>query len=407
MQKDFDIIIVGGGMVGASLALALAATGMKIGVIEAWTLNSANQPSYDDRAIALSYGARLIFEGIGLWQALQTKAAPIRHIHISDRGHFGFTRLDHREQGVDALGYVVTGQFLGQLLMQDLDRQSNIELFCPARLESFEVTAQNTVLNISYDGCLQQLESGLLIAADGAKSMIREQLGIQVDEWAYDQTAVISNLTPAKATPGVAYERFTDSGPMAMLPLADGRYGLVWTLSDDDQETVLRLSDTQFIDRIQHGFGYRLGEFKKVGRRTSYPLKLLRTREHVRPRVAIIGNAAHSLHPITGQGFNLGLRDVAVLADVLADAQQQKQDIGSQQVLSRYAGRRRLDQQAMTLITDGLVRLFTNPLTPIRVARNLGLLALDLAPPAKQLLTRQFMGLNGRLPRISRGLPLV
>ena len=407
MQKNFDVVIVGGGMVGASLALALAATGIKIGVIEAWTLNSENQPSYDDRAIALSYGSRLIFEGIGIWQALQTQAAPIRHIHISDRGHFGFTRLDHREQGVDALGYVVTGQFLGQLLMQDLDRRSNIELFCPARLESLEVTAENTVLNISYNGCLRQLESGLLIAADGAKSMIREQLGIQVDEWAYDQTAVISNLTPAKATPGVAYERFTDSGPMAMLPLADGRYGLVWTLSGEDQETVLELNDTQFVDRIQHVFGYRLGAFKKVGKRTSYPLKLLRTQEHVRPRVAIIGNAAHSLHPITGQGFNLGLRDVAVLADVLAAALQQQQDIGSQQVLARYAGRRRLDQQAMTLITDGLVRLFTNPLTPIRAARNLGLLALDLAPPAKQLLTRQFMGLNGRLPRISRGLPLV
>lgn len=407
MHIDFDILIVGGGMVGASLARALANTDMKIGMIEAWAYNSDNQPSYDDRAIALSFGSRLIFEGIGLWPTVHAKAAPIRYIHISDRGHFGFTRLDHNDQGVEALGYVVTGQFLGQLLMQDLDRERNIELFCPAQLKSFEVTPESAVLNISYEGGLQQLSSRLLIAADGAKSMIRERLGVQVDEWSYGQTAVTSNLTPTRATPGVAYERFTNSGPMAMLPLTDGRYGLIWTLSEEDEQVVLALNDAQFIDRVQHGFGYRLGEIKRVGKRASYPLKLLRTREHVRPRVAIIGNAAHALHPVTGQGFNLGLRDVAVLAEVIADAHRQDLDIGSPQVLAGYAGRRRVDQQAMALITDGLVRLFTNPLAPIKVARNLGLVALDLMPPAKRLLTRQFMGLHGHLPRISRGLPLV
>ena len=324
MHKDYDIIIVGGGMVGASLARALANTDMKIGMVEAWAYHSHNQPSFDDRAIALSYGARLIFEGIGLWPTLREKAAPIRYIHISDRGHFGFTRLDHREQGVDALGYVVTAQFLGQLLMQDLDRWRNIELFCPSKLQSFEVTSERVTLNISYDSGSQQLYTKLLIAADGTKSMIREQLGVKVDEWTYGQAAVISNLTPAQATPGVAYERFTDSGPMAMLPLVDGHYGLIWTLSEENEQAVLGLNDAQFINRIQHGFGYRLGKILHVGRRTSYPLKLLSSKENIRPRVAIIGNAAHALHPVTGQGFNLGLRDVAVLAEVIADALQKK-----------------------------------------------------------------------------------
>jgi len=193
---------------------------------------------------------------------------------------------------------------------------------------------------------------------------------------------------------------------MAMLPLTGGRYGLVWTLDDRQVDQVLELDDQAFLARVQGRFGQRLGRFRKAGKRSSYPLKLLRTKEHVRPRVALIGNAAHAVHPITGQGFNLGIRDVAVLAEVLNDAFRAGRDIGSLDVLEDYARWRRRDQQAVALMTDGLVRLFTNPLLPVRVARNLGLLALDLLPPAKRLLTRQFMGINGRLPRLSRGLPL-
>jgi 2-octaprenyl-6-methoxyphenol hydroxylase len=406
MKKHFDVVIVGGGMVGASLARSLAGSGLSIAVLEAWSLESQHQPSYDDRAIALSYGTRRILEGMGVWPALQDEVEPIRHIHVSDRGRFGFTRLDHRDLEVDALGYVATGQLLGQVLSKGLGDQPGICFFCPARLSSFEVGDDRVGIDADLDGERLRITARLLVAADGARSRIREQLGIEMREWGYGQTAVISNLTPDQRQDGTAYERFTDSGPMAMLPLTEGRYGLVWTLADEDVDQVMQLDDAAFLRCVQDRFGYRLGLLRKAGRRSAYPLKLLHAREHIRPRVAVIGNAAHALHPITGQGFNLGIRDVAVLADVIDEAHRRDGDIGSMEVLGRYAEWRKNDQLAVVLLTDGLVRLFTNPLLPLRMARNLGLLVLDCVPPAKRLLTRQFMGLNGRLPRLSRGLSL-
>jgi 2-octaprenyl-6-methoxyphenol hydroxylase len=408
MNDRFDIIIIGGGMVGASLARALAGCGLQIAVVEAWPLDSVRQPSYDDRAIALAYGSRLILQGIGVWEGLQAAAEPIRHIHVSDRGHFGFTRLEADEMEADALGYVATGHALGEALLQGLDAVPNVTLFCPASLERFRITEQSVEVDllVGADKESRSLSGRLLVAADGTRSAIREQLGIGVDAWAYGQTAVISNLTPGVTPNGTAFERFTDAGPMAMLPLTKGRYGMVWTLADEMVEEVLALDDSAFLQRVQERFGYRLGRFQKTGAHVTYPLKLIRAKEHVRHRVALIGNAAHAVHPITGQGFNLGIRDVAVLADLLHDAFHQDGDIGSMGVLEHYARWRHRDQQAVALMTDGLVRLFTNPLLPVRCARNLGLLGLDLLPPAKRLLTRQFMGLNGRLLRLSRGLHL-
>jgi 2-octaprenyl-6-methoxyphenol hydroxylase len=406
MASRFDLIVVGGGMVGASLARSLSSTGLRVAVVEAWALDSSQQPSYDDRAIALSYGSRLILEAIGVWPQLQDAAEPIRHIHVSDRGHFGFTRIHARDHDVEALGYVATGHALGSTLLEGLQQVPGVELFCPARLESFDVSDDRVRVYLSCDGERIALEASLLVAADGARSMVRESLGIEVSEWEYGQTALISNLTPDSEPNGTAYERFTDAGPMAMLPLTEGRYGMVWTLADENVDEVMALDDAAFIERVQGRFGYRLGRFVKAGRRSCYPLKLLQSKEHVRPRVAIIGNAAHAVHPITGQGFNLGARDVAVLADVISSANHEGRDIGSLEVLQGYADWRHRDQKAVALMTDGLVRLFTNPLLPVKAARNLGMIALDLAPAAKDLLTRQFMGLNGKLPRLSRGLKL-
>lgn len=393
-------------MVGASLARSLAGCGLHIAVVEAWSLDSDQQPSYDDRAIALAYGTRVILEGMGVWSRLQQDAEPIRHIHVSDRGHFGFARLHSRDQGVDALGYVATGQALGQVLMKGLDDLSGVELICPATLESFAVSSDQVKVELALETGRRTLHGRLLVAADGSRSLVRRRLGIAVREWSYGQTAVIANLTPGKEADGTAYERFTDTGPLAMLPLIGGRYAMVWSLSDEQAEEVMALDDSAFLQRVQERFGYRLGHFSRPGKRSSYALKLMRAEEHVRSRVALIGNAAHAVHPITGQGFNLGIRDVAVLADVIAAAHGRGSDIGLMDVLQRYADWRRRDQQAVALMTDGLVRLFTNPLLPLRLVRNLGLVALDLLPPAKRLLSRRFMGLNGRLPRLSRGLSL-
>ncbi|MEE9357190.1 2-octaprenyl-6-methoxyphenyl hydroxylase [Candidatus Vondammii sp. HM_W22] len=407
MKTNFDVIIIGGGMVGASLARALAATNLRIAIIEAASLYSTRQPSYDDRAIALAYGTLLILEGIGVWPELEPDAEPIRHIHISDRGRFGFTRLDHQEQGVAALGYVATGHALGQVLLKGLGQLSNLMLFCPASLNSFDLSADGVEVRISLEEGEQILQGKLLVAADGVNSLVREQLDISIKEWGYGQTAVISNLTPGIEPEGVAFERFTDAGPMALLPLTGGRYGLVWTLDDADLDAVMGLDEAAFLERVQGRFGYRLGQFQKAGKRSCYPLKLVRASEHIRQRVALIGNAAHAVHPITGQGFNLGIRDVAVLADVLVDAAKRGQDIGSLPVLERYADWRKHDQEAVALMTDSLVRIFTNPLLPVRMIRNLSMLALDLMPGPKRFLTRQFMGLNGRLPKLSRGRSLV
>jgi 2-octaprenyl-6-methoxyphenol hydroxylase len=402
----FDLIVAGGGMVGASLARALAGCGMRVAVIEARPLDSADQPSYDDRAIALAHGSRMILQGLGVWPALVDEVEPIRRIHVSERGGFGFTRLDHRSQEVEALGYVVTARALGRALLLGLDELPGVELLCPAELQSFEITTRCVQVRVAVDGGMRTLQAGLLVAADGTNSLVRQQLGIEQKVWDYAQTAVISNLTPGTPPRGTAYERFTDSGPLAMLPLKGERCALVWTVRNDDVEQVMTLPEREFLQRVQERFGYRLGKFTRAGRRASYPLKLVRAREHVRPRVALIGNAAHAVHPVTGQGFNLGLRDVAVLADVLHDARRQGGDLGALALLTAYADWRRQDQQTVALITDGLVRLFTNPLLPLRLARNLGLLALDVLPPAKRLLTRGFMGSNGRLPRLSRGLSL-
>lgn len=406
MNLDFDVVIVGGGMVGASLARALSGCGLKIAVVEAWPLSSDSQPSYDDRAIALAYGTRLILEGIGLWAALSSNVEPIRHIHVSDQGRFGFTRLDHQTLNVDALGYVATGHDLGKGLLEGLAELPDVTLYCPASLAEFEVSEEAVKLRISLNDEEIALSGRLLVAADGTRSMVRERLAIGVQEWGYGQVAVISNLTPGIAPNGTAFERFTEAGPMAMLPLNKGRYGLVWTVAEAQLPEVISLNDGEFLTRVQQRFGYRLGRFQRAGRRSSYPLSLVRAKEHIRPRVALIGNAAHALHPITGQGFNLGIRDVAVLADVLVDASRNGSDPGALETLKVYADWRRRDQQAVSLMTDGLVRLFTNPLLPVRIARDLGMLALDLFPPAKRLLTRQFMGINGKLPRLARGLSL-
>ncbi|MEW7980630.1 MAG: 2-octaprenyl-6-methoxyphenyl hydroxylase [gamma proteobacterium symbiont of Phacoides pectinatus] len=406
MKSEFDLVIVGGGMVGASLVRALVGRGLSVALVEAWPLDSEAQPSYDDRAIALSQGTRVILESIGVWERLAGDVEPIRRIHVSDRGQFGFARLDCRDHDLEALGYVATGHALGQALLRGVGDLPGVTLLCPARLDSFELDDQAARLTLSLDEGERRISAPLLVAADGARSMVRAALGIEAREWGYGQTAIISNLTSGTPSPGVAYERFTDAGPMAMLPLSGGRYALVWTVADAEVEEVMALDDTQILARVQGRFGNRLGRFQRAGRRSSYPLKLLLAREQVRSRLALIGNAAHAVHPITGQGFNLGIRDVAVLAEVLGDARAAGADIGALETLRAYADWRQRDQQGVALMTDGLVRLFTNPLPPVRLARNLGLLALDLAPPLKQLLSRQFMGLNGRLPRLARGVGL-
>ncbi len=403
---DYDLVIVGGGLVGASLAIALSGRGLRMALVEAAVPSADTQPNYDDRALALAYGSRRIFEGLGLWSAIAPQAGPIDKIHVSERGQFGFTRLDCRDERVPALGYVITARELGRTLLAELPKLSDLTILAPAQVTDVSCDPDAARLTINDGRGDRQLTARLLVAADGVKSFVREALDFPVRRWEYGQSAVVANITPERAHEQVAYERFTATGPVALLPMNDDRCALVWTVADAELETVLALDDATFIARFQQRFGQRLGRFLRVGKRASYPLAMVRATRSVQPRVAIIGNAAHTLHPIAGQGFNLGLRDVAALADVLDDAVAANLDIGDLDVLTRYEQWRGRDQQVVSLATDGLARLFANPLPPFKLGRNLGMLAVDLLPGARHRLARAAMGLDGRLPRLARGLPL-
>lgn len=404
MTTETDVLIIGGGLVGASLACALGQAGVRTRVVEAFTFAAEQQPGYDERSIALAQGSQRIFAGLGLWQALAADACPIHTIHVSDRGHFGFTRLQREQEGVPALGYVATARVLGRVLLEGLQRLDNVQILAPARLAALHIDADGVQADIEQQGVSQRCSARLLVAADGAQSAIREQFGIATTRRDYAQTAIIANVTTDKPHQHVAYERFTDSGPLALLPMTGGRSALVWTVRADQSDAVMALDDAAFLERLQRRFGYRLGRFTKVGIRNAFPLQLVQAKESVRPRLALIGNAMHTLHPIAGQGFNLGLRDVAALVDVLLDARRAGRDIGDLQVLQRYAAWRQSDQRRVAWFTDGMVRLFGQSLPPVAWLRDAGMLALDLCPPAKRWFGRMTMGRAGRLPRLARGL---
>ncbi|HJS21247.1 MAG TPA: 2-octaprenyl-6-methoxyphenyl hydroxylase [Steroidobacteraceae bacterium] len=403
MSDSFDVAIVGGGMVGASLAAALTPLRLRVALIESVPLQSQAQPSFDERTTALSNGSRRILTSMGVWDAVAPEAAPIRRIHVSDQGRFGFARIDAAEEGVAALGFVLPNRVLGAALWERLTRDPAIEILCPARVEEVTAGTEAVALRASTGELSRTLSARLLVAADGANSTIRKALGIEASSWDYEQTAIITNVATRKFHDHVAYERFTATGPLAVLPLADGRCTVVWTLAPEAAQATMQLDDATFLARLQERFGFRLGRFTRVGRRHAYPLALTRAQERVGSRVVIIGNAAQGLHPIAGQGFNLGLRDVATLAEVIADS---RATLGEGSMLERYDEWRRTDRRGVIAFTDGLVRLFGNPLGSVKVARDLGMLLFDVLPPAKSALSALSMGVTGKLPRLARGVPL-
>jgi len=405
-MPQYDVIIIGGGMVGASLACALSGQGLRLALVEAVELETRSEAGYDDRAIALAYGTRRIFSGLQLWDSLEAAATPIHQIHISDRGHFGMMRMDRSEEGLPALGYVVPARVIGQVLAEAITKIPELDIFCPATVTAVKRTSGAAEVELSREDATATLSTRLIVAADGADSPVREQFGIKSVATDYCQTAIVTNITPQLAHNHIAYERFTESGPMALLPMTDQRCAVVWTVASDQAESVMALDDADFLASLQERFGYRLGRLERVGHRQAWPLRLVQAKESVRERLALMGNAVHTLHPIAGQGFNLGARDVAVLAEVLVDAVNAGEDPGSLEVLNRYGDWRHRDHRNVTVFTDGLARIFTLPLPALSVARSAGLLAFDLLPPAKRLLTRTTMGRSGRTPRLARGLPL-
>jgi 2-octaprenyl-6-methoxyphenol hydroxylase len=405
--REFDVAIAGGGLVGASLALALAPLGLRVALVEAVASGSVEHPSFDERTTALANGTVRVFRSLDVWRHMQREATAIRRIHVSEQGRFGVARIDAAEQGLDALGYVLPNRVIGAALWEGLRRVSGVETFAPAKVTTTALASDRRTLGIERDGETSEIEARLVVAADGARSVIREQSGVAAEHWEYGQTAIIATLTTQRFHDHVAYERFTPDGPIAVLPLADGRCGIVWTRRPEEAVRTLALPDDEFLVELQAAFGYRLGRLLRIGTRHSYPLALSRSERHVAPRLAIVGNAAQSLHPIAGQGFNLGLRDAASLAEVIADAMAAGgTDAGDDATLRAYASWRDEDRQRIVAFTDGLVRLFGSPLGPLRGLRSLGLLAFDAFPPAKAAMARLSVGAAGRIPRLARGVPL-
>jgi len=412
MTETYDIAIIGGGLAGASLVAALQGYPLRIAVIETTPFDAKDSPSFDARTVALSYSSKMIFSALGLWDAMEQKGVtPIERIHISDRKHSGIAHLDCREQRVDALGYVADIRVLGQVLGQNMLACKAVDYLCPAKLKSVDFKTDLADVHYEQDGEPRCLSARLVVAADGGQSLVRQQSGIKTWQSQYGQTAIITNVLMDRPHGRLAYERFTDTGPMALLPTTqpehpESLYALVWTVADKQRDEILSLSDDAFLARLQTRFGLRAGRFIKTGQRHAYPLGVMLAREHVRPRLAIIGNAAHTMHPVAGQGFNLGLRDVSSLAQIIVDATKAQRDIGSIDVLQGYAKWRRQDHLLTMGFTDALVRVFSSHFLPMVVARNIGLLTLDIMPPLKKQIARQAMGYIGKLSRLARGLPL-
>lgn len=400
--QRFDIAVVGGGMVGLSLALCLSRAGARVAVIERASLENMAAASFDGRGSAIAAGSQRILNGIGLWDALAEEAEPILEIRVADGASPLFLHYDHREVGEGPLGWIVENAHI-RISLADAVRQDGLTVFENAALSNARFTAQTTSLELE-DG--RTVEALLAIAADGRQSSLRSMAGIEPVRWSYPQTGIVCAVEHEVPHAGIAHEHFLPSGPFAILPMTRNRSSIVWTEKNDLAPGLLALDDADFAAELKSRFGDFLGDVRVGRQRWSYPLSVVHARRYVGPRLALAGDAAHAIHPIAGQGFNLGLRDVAALAEVVVDRLRLGLDPGDDAALSRYENWRKPDNIMMIAATDSLNRLFSNDIAPVRMVRDAGLAAVNQMPPLKRFLMRHAMGLVGNLPRLSRGEPL-
>ncbi len=401
MKQDYDVLIVGGGLAGNCLALALQQSDLKIAIIEANTREQLHNSPAGDRALALASGTVKMLEAMGVWQQAKSAATAIDNIHISDQGHFGKTRLSAAKEGVAALGYVMTARDL-ECAVADLVEKAGIEQICPARVMGIASDDSLVHISLKQEQDSLNLSAKLVVGADGGQSSVRKLLEIEQLVTEYQQVAIVTTIKTTEAHDNTAYERFTSSGPLALLPFKD-EYAVVWTRSKGDAEQLILESDSAFIENLQACFGYKLGQFSLTAARRSFPLSLVRAKNMYSGRAVIIGNAVHQLHPVAGQGLNLGLRDAVQLAEMLLKAAEQGTDIGAQPLLEQYAQQRQKDHDTVINFTDSVVKLFSNQWLSLAVARNTGLALLDFIPGAKKQLARYAMGLNTRMPYMGKG----
>jgi len=411
-----DVAIVGGGMVGMTLAAALGGAGLSVAVVDAETPAAMTAAAFDGRSSAIAFGSQRVLAGIGAWVAMAPAAQPILDIRVSDGTATGgvsrlFLHYDRRDMAPAAageetppFGFIVENRAVRQALLKRLAELPTVTHAAPARVAGVERTADAAVLRLE-DG--RSVSAQLAVAADGRNSPVRAAAGIKTTEWAYAQTGIVCTVAHEKAHGGVAHEHFLPAGPFAMLPMVDDggihRSSIVWTERRELAPAMMALGDADFAAEIERRFGPSLGLLRPIGGRFAYPLTLVHAERYVDHRLALLGDAAHAIHPIAGQGLNLGLRDVAALAEAIVDARRLGLDIGDGLALERYQRWRRFDNLVLMAVTDGMNRLFSNDIAPLRLARDLGLAAVNRLPPLKRLFTRHAMGMVGDLPRLVRG----
>jgi len=393
---DHDILILGGGLVGSALACALDGRGWRVAQVES-SLPQEGAPGFDERKLALALASLNALSALDVLPRLATAPAPIRRVHITRAGDFGAVRLAATDHGREAFGGVVLARELGQALESRL-AAADLVRYRPASVVSVEPRADGPVVVIEQAGETRRLRARLLVAADGTRSLAREAFGIGTDEHDYGQTLLVCSLATDRAPDGTAYERFTDQGPVALLPMAGGHYGAICAVASGDAARVLALPDEAYIDYFQRRFGWRAGRVLRAGARSAYPIVRRVAQRITAPRCVVMGNAAQTLHPIGAQGFNLGLRDALTLAEVLAGG-----DPGAQALLAEYESRRREDRERTLAFSDGLARATANASFPMHVLRTLGLVALGHVPGLADPLVSGAMGFRGQVPALSRG----
>jgi 2-octaprenyl-6-methoxyphenol hydroxylase len=392
-NQDVDILIIGGGLIGATLMLALRELGYRCALVEHKKYSEHINPDFDARSLALSPASMRILTMLGVWDLLAEYVSPIQNIHVSDQGRFGTSRLQGEHN--KPLGYVVEMQYINRAIYQLLDKQ---KIIAPATLKYLDTTTQQaTVMMAEGELCIN---AKFIVAADGAHSTVRTLCNLPATLGQFHQQGIVANIGLSKKHDGRAFERFTKEGPLALLPMQDNKMSLVWAMSPDKAECLMKVSDEDFLKSLQKAFGYRLGRLTKVGKRFSYPLQQLIMPQQIKWPVVFVGNAAHTLHPVAGQGFNLGIRDVAALAQCIAEYGL------NEAMLDQYMNSRRGDQQNIVGFTNGLIKLFTSRIPGVGLARDLGLIVLDNSAFLKKCLSRYAQGYSGIIPDLVCHIPL-
>ena len=396
---DYDLAIAGGGIVGLTLACALKDSGLRVVLIEAKPHSVA---AAKGQAYAVSLLSSRIFKGIGVWDKILPQIATFNHIRLSDADYPGVVQFQPADLGTDALGYVAEHQALLAPLQEFLQQCPNVKYLCPAQVVKTDYQPGGVEIELNIGGELQTIRTSLIVAADGARSRIREAAGIKTHGWQYWQSCIVAFVKPEKSHNDTAYERFWPSGPFAILPLPGNRCRIVWTAPHEEAKALVALDDEQFLAQLSRRYGQHMGRLELEGDRFMFPVQLMQSDRYVLPRLALIGDAAHCCHPVGGQGLNMGIRDAAALAQVLQSAYKQDEDIGNLQVLKRYEHWRKQENLTILGFTDLLDRMFSNNWLPIVVIRRLGLWMLQRVSPVKTYALQLMTGLRGRTPEIAQ-----